>query len=254
MFHRPKISLLIPFSTQDPIRERSFKWLLKYWLHELPDAEIIIGRSKSRVFCKNEALNDAARRSRGKVLVILDADAYLSGRIIHRCADRMLEEQKRGNNLWYVPYRRLYRLTKKATERILVSDPKNPFRYPSVISNEHYENTDKIQYGHRYGAMIMMFPREAYELIGQFDLRFSGWGGEDIALVRTFDTLFGKHKTVDEAVFHLWHPFFGETHVERKWEGQDTGGANSRLNIEYYKAHKKPKEMRRLIDEGKKFC
>ncbi len=63
----PKISLLIPFSSKDPVRKESFRWLLKYWRHELPDAEIIIGRSHSKVFCKGRALNNAIRRSTGDV-------------------------------------------------------------------------------------------------------------------------------------------------------------------------------------------
>src|ERR1700749_3749438 len=104
-FHkkRPKISLLIPFSTTDPVRKKSFKWLLRYWRHELPDAEIIVGESRSPVFCKGEALNDAVERSSGKVLVVLDADTYISGKVIEYCADRILEEECYGNHLWYVP-------------------------------------------------------------------------------------------------------------------------------------------------------
>ena len=59
-----KISLLIPFSTTDPNRKANFEWLLQYWKRELPDAEIVIGKCKSEIFCKGEALNDAARRQK----------------------------------------------------------------------------------------------------------------------------------------------------------------------------------------------
>lgn len=248
---RPKISLLIPFSTKDPIRKRNFKWLLEYWQAQLPDAEIIIGHSKSKIFCKGEALNDAVSRSTGKVLVILDADAYLSGDTISRCADRILEELEYGNHLWYVPYRSLWRLTRETTEQIIHNhkayeapnlDDFTPFPY------QVEGDGTKAKYGHRYGAMIMMFPRQAYELIGCFDERFKGWGGEDVALLRALDTLWGKHKTLNINIHHLWHPYIGGNYQERRWEGQEYGSVNSRLAIKYHQATRKPTEMWKLIN------
>lgn len=247
---RPKISLLIPFSSKDPIRKRNFKWLLEYWYNELPDAEIIIGHSKSKIFCKGEALNDAVSKSTGRVLVILDADAYLPGQVIERCANRILEEQAHGNRLWYVPYRRLYRLRKWITDDIIYSDPTNPLRIPHPTENEIENSGDMVKYGHRYGAMIMMFPREAYDLLGSFDERFRGWGGEDIALLRALDTLYAKHKTTKNNILHLWHPFFGQDYKSRMWDGQRSGGANSKLAQEYHKATRNPSKMRDLVNDG----
>lgn len=246
---RPKISLLIPFSTGDRWRKNSFEWLLKYWRHELPDAEIIIGKSRSRVFCKGEALNYAVKKSRGKVLVIMDADAYIPGKVIEYCADRILEEQE--HHLWYVPYRNLYRLTKGITERILASNPECPLRLPSPPPEEDVENNrHKSKYGHRYGAMCMVFPREAYDILGCFDERFKGWGGEDVALLRALDTLYGKHKTTSNDILHLWHPFIGANYKTRVWKGQKHGGINDRLASKYNKATRQPSKMRKLVDEG----
>ena len=246
-----EISLLIPFSSKDRIRRRNFKWLLQYWKHELPEAEIVIGKPKSKIFCKGEALNNAVSKSTGKVLVILDADAYLSGRVIRRCARRMLEELHYGNHLWYVPYRDLYRLTKDATEKVIESNPEHPYRFPSPPPRYDVEEGGyKSKYGARYGAMIMMFPRKAYELLGCFDERFRGWGGEDVALLRALDTLFGKHKTTRNDILHLWHPFLGEDYKSRRWDGQNSGGSNSKLAIEYHKASRHPSKMRELVEEG----
>lgn len=245
---QPKLSLLIPFSTTDPERKKSFEWLLNYWKYELPAAEIIIGKSKSDIFCKGEALNDAVSRSTGKVFAILDADAYLDGQVLDYCADRILEEL--DNGLWYVPYRRLYRLTQGISESIRKSDPRNPLRLPPVVPQRFIENTgNSIKYGNRFGAMLMMFPRQAYETIGRFDERFKGWGGEDIALLRTLDTVWGKHKTTDNSIMHLWHPFYGSTYKDRRWAGQDKGEANAWLNIKYYRAFRNPSLMRELLKE-----
>lgn len=249
---KPKISILIPFSSKDPVRIAHFKWLLKYWKYELPDAEVIIGISKSKVFCKGEALNNAAKQSRGKVLVIMDADAYIPGEVIDRCADKILEEL--DNHLWLIPYRHLYRLRKDITELIIESDPANPLRIPQHPPKELTENNRDIsKYGHRFGAMCQMFPREAYNVLGCFDERFQGWGGEDIALVRALDTLWGKHKTTKNDILHLWHPYIGWDYNSRRWPGQKSAGGNSELANAYNRATRHPSKMRRLVDEGCKF-
>lgn len=248
---RPKISLLIPFSDncRKCMRKKTLKWLIQYWRCQLPQAEIIIGECKSKVFCKGEALNNAAAKATGRVLVILDADAYMDAKVIDRCADRILEEL--DNHLWYVPYRHLYRLNKKISKSIIASDPCNPLIIPSPPPPEYLDDSGhKSTYGHRYGAMVMMFPREALEVLGCFDERFEGWGGEDVALLRALDTLYGKHKTTDNDVLHIWHPFIGKDYTTRVWRGQKHPNANVRLANAYNRATRNPTEMRKLVNQG----
>lgn len=248
----PKISLLIPFNATDPQRKKVFKWVKKYWKSEIPGVEIIIGQSSLSPFCKTNALNNAVKKSSGKVLVIMDADAYIEGAVISNCADRILEDLE--NNLWYVPYRNLYRLTQSVTEELLNSAPWNPLPLPSPPLPYMVENLGhSSKYGNRYGAMCMMFPREAYNILGGFDERFVGWGGEDVAILRALDTLFGKHKTTDNDIFHMWHPVIGSNYKSRKWEGQETANNNSQLANKYHKATRNPSQMRALVDEGNKY-
>jgi glycosyltransferase involved in cell wall biosynthesis len=245
---RPKISLLIPFATKSVERRQVFKWLLEYWKYELPDAEIIIGHSKGKPFSKTEALNDAARKATGRVLVIIDADTYIPGSIITNCADKILEELH--NHLWFVPYRHLFRLTKKATKKVIESDPRNPHRFPSPpLPEDIADDGMKSTYGHRYGAMIMIFPRQALDVLRCFDERFKGWGGEDIAILRALDTLWGKHKTTNNDVLHLWHPFIGANYKSRVWKGQNIQ-FNNRLSNAYNRATRNPSQMRILVDAG----
>jgi hypothetical protein len=248
---RPTISLLIPFSTKSRTRKRTFKWLQTYWKNELPYAEIIVGRSNSKPFNKNEALNDAARKAHGKVLVLLDADTYMEGKVLQECADEIIEELEFGNHLWFVPYRHLFRLTKQATRRILRSDPRDPLRLPSPPNPEDVMGDgQESPYGHRYGAMVMVFPREALDVLGCFDERFAGWGGEDVALLRALDTLWGKHKTTENDVLHLWHPMIGDTYRTRKWKNQEHPESNANLAMRYHKASRNPSKMRKLVDEA----
>ncbi len=247
---QPKISLLIPFSSSDRLRKRHFDWLLTYWKHELPNAEIIIGKSSGRVFCKGEALNDAASRASGKVLVLLDADAYLPGDVIERCADRIIEDI--DNHLWYVPYKRLYRLTKEATSSIIKSNPTNPKRI-SNINPDEFENTEEqSKAAPKYAAMIAIIPREALDVIGCFDERFRGWGSEDIAMLRALDTLYGKHKTTRNSVFHLWHPVYVDGKM-KKWKNQTNAGTNNELSNRYNRATRVPEKMRDIVEEACRF-
>lgn len=244
---QPKISLLIPFRADNPMRSETFRWLRKYWKHELPEAELIVGTSNSKVFCKTEAFNKAFRRSKGRVIVLLDADAYLPGAVLEKCADRILDNL--DNHLWFVPYKHLYRLTKEATRLIINSDPADPLRFSSPPPREYVESWDKAMYGHRYGAMVMIMPREAIEILGCFDERFSGWGGEDVAILRALDTLYGKHKITKNDLLHLWHPKIGSTYRDRVWKGQ-TKQQNNRLASAYHRATGRPGKMRKLVDEG----
>jgi len=250
---RPKISIIIPFQSKDRIRKKHFRWLLQYYAHELPHAEIIIGKPGKGIFCKGQALNRAVRKSRGKILAVIDADAYLKGETIEFCANRILHEGRHGHNLWYVPYRNLSRLNKRATELIIQSDPHYPFRPPCPPPKSFIDTSGHSQmYGYRYCAMAAIFPRRAYDLIGGFDERFVGWGSEDIALMRTLDTLFGKHKTIKGCIYHLWHPFIGHNYMTRKWEGQGEGNVNARISNRYFRANRNPSLMWELITEDKK--
>lgn len=245
---QPKISLLIPVSkSNSDVRKRTLKWLLKYWKYELPAAEVVMGYSNSKIFCKGEALNNAAAKATGKVLVIIDADAYIQGSVITNCADLILENL--NNHLWFVPYRNLYRLNKNITQAVLHSDPSDPFRVSNPPAPEYIDTTgSNSNYGHRYGAMIMMFPREALTTVGSFDTRFKGWGGEDVALLRALDTLYGKHKTSNNAIMHLWHPVIGDSYKTRMWQGQDKPNPNTKLAMEYHRATRHPDKMRALVD------
>jgi hypothetical protein len=249
---QPKISIIIPFSSTDPYRQANFKWLLEYWKRELPDAEIIVGTSDSEIFCKGEALNNAVLKSKGKILAIVDADAYIRGSVLTECADNMLADPKA--NLWYVPYRKLYRLTEDASRQVILSDPSNPHRFPLPISSDMIENSGlSINYGHRYGAMLTMFPREAYDLIGGFDERFKGWGAEDICWLFALNTLYGKYKTSNNEIYHLWHPVYGKNLVERRWVGQTSGNVNSNLGMQYRRAYGNPVKMKAIVDAAKEY-
>jgi predicted glycosyltransferase involved in capsule biosynthesis len=269
-FHRGKksrrgkgISILIPFreSAQAVERAENVQWLQRYWKAHLPMAEIIIGHDCQThlPFSKSVAINEAASRATGDILVLADADCYILTDYVLYCAKEIRHARKLGRRLWFVPYRQFYRLSESARTRLLNSDPVNPVTFPEKLAPEDIIHDTNPLAGHWYGAMIHILPREAFDIVGGWDERFRGWGGEDHAAMRATDTLYWPHKTLPSKVFHVWHPMIGADGIkrsvhwkDRRWEGQADPTINNKLSWRYYHAFGKFEIMRRLVDEWKK--
>lgn len=249
------ISLLVPFRSDGAWREEVWEWLRQYWAHELPAAEIIMGEDNDpdKTFCKTEAVNNAAKKAKGDIFVILDADCYISGDVLIKDAEEIRKARRRGHRLWFIPYRRFYRLTKAYTEDVLESDPAHPL-FPPVhpgpdITEEIGEKKGSSSHGHWFGALIQMLPREAFEFVGGMDPRFRDWGGEDVSFMRAVDTLWARHHTSNNPVYHLWHPRHGNAYTERHWaKGKPQN--NDWLSNMYTFRIGRPDAMRELVDEG----
>jgi hypothetical protein len=242
------ISLLVPFkSHKGDHRMKVWEWLKAYWESALPGAEIVMGVSESPMFCKTAAVNYAARRATGDIFVIMDADCYM-------CEEDVLDAAKLIREsrwpLWLVPYRRFYRFTEDYTMQILETNPQDPLSIPYPPSEDLVGNRERAAFGHWFGALIQMMPREAFETVGGMDERFAGWGGEDVSFARALDTLYARHKTTPNPVYHLWHSSIGATYQTRLWVGQHNPMANDRLSIEYDHTFGDPVKMRKLVDGG----
>lgn len=246
------VSLLVPFRTDNGRRAETWEWLKQYWAHELPGAEIVIGKDSRIPFCKTAAVNRAANQATGDIFVILDADCLISGDVIEYCAREIRRARKRGNRLWFMPYRYFYRLTDVASQAILNSDPVNPPRFFAAPPSSYQlqDNTSTNQ-GHWFGALIQIMPKEAFNLLGGMDTRFHGWGGEDVAFMHAVDTLYGAHKTVGNGVIHLWHPTIGSSVRDRRWDGQSRPGVNGNLAAQYFRSMGDYGKMRKLVDSRK---
>lgn len=243
------ITLLVPFRSDGEHRARVWDWLRAYWDYELPGAEIVMGENFATPFCKTAAVNDAASRGHGDIIVILDADCYLPGNVILNCAKRIRAARRRGRKLWFIPYRHFYRLTQGATAEILATDPDCPPTIEDPPPRWMVEDPINSSYGHWFGALIQIMPRKAFDLAGGMDERFCGWGGEDVSFMTAVDTLYARHRTTPNGVFHLWHPHIGTEHFERMWDGQKEPGNNNELSTRYAQARARTGRMLRLTRE-----
>ncbi len=266
------LSIIIPFrrSKKHIRQDENFQWIKKYWKCQLPGAEIIIGKDhhQHRAFSKSVAVNYGARKATGDIFVIADVDCYIDADVVLFCAEEIRRARRKRHRLWYVPYRKFFRLTDAASKRVLESDPCCPYRFPTP---PHQCDEDSTGYGHHnrghcwsgsrrghwYGALIQIMPREAFTAVGGWDCRFRGWGGEDHSAMRAMDMLYWRHKTTPNQVLHLWHPMMsrhGMSHwvqwKDRLWENQPTAGTNGRLAARYSSAFGDFKKMRALVDES----
>ena len=257
---KPQISLLVPFKDNGEGRAQAWNWLQRFWTAHLKSVEIVVGTPAGLPFNKAVAINQAAKKAKGRIFVILDADAYMDPAVIQACADRIDAALKARKKLWFMPYDKLYRLNPGATAALIRSNPKLPYKVPSPPPQAWLETTPdpsgghSCNYGHQYGAMCMVMPREAFTTVNGMDPGFRwGWGSEDACFLKALDTLYTQHEVARADILHLWHTRPGTNWETRKWVGQNAqfGAANSRLAQRYQAAVGEYHWMRALVDEHK---
>ena len=253
---RPDISIIVPFRDNGEHRTRVWRWLHEYYREALPDAEILVGTEEGVPFSKSVAVNRAAKKARGKIFVILDADALIQPEKLREVCDDLILDRRLGKRTWAVPYERIYYLNEELTLNLLKVPPKFlaelGFQWPSPPPENWREGDRNPLYGHPFGAMCMVMPREAFFHVRGFCEGFRSWGGEDVSMVHALDTLWGLHTVADNDILHCWHIRPGKTAATRKWVGQpDYGPANSRLAHQFSLANGCPAWMRALVDEHK---
>lgn len=250
------LSLLVPYRDDlEAGRSDNWAWLRQYWEHALPEAEIITGDAPGEPFSKTCAVNAAFKQSGGDVLVMIDADCYIAADVVLKCAAEIRKGRERvpREPVWFIPYRHFYRLTCDASLILIASDPADPFPFSSPPDSVDVGPRSGNDFGHWFGALIQIFPREAFELVHGMDARFRGWGGEDVAFVLTLDTLFGVHRLCSNQVLTLWHSVQSKPgtnpNLLRLWDGQEDPRHNWTVAGRYRKALRDPEEMRSIIDE-----
>ncbi len=186
---------------------------------------------------------------------MIDADCYIDASVILKCAAEIRKGRERSPRepVWFIPYRHFFRLTGPATLFLLASDPKDPFPFSSPPDSVDVGPRNGNDFGHWFGALIQIFPREAFQAVHGMDARFRGWGGEDVTFALLLDTLFGVHRLSSNQVLTLWHTIqFNpgtNPNLLRTWQGQDNPRQNWGLAGRYRKALRDPEAMRGVIDE-----
>lgn len=244
------LSVIVPFRDDDGTRGARKIWLIEHWKKVLSEHglkhEIILCSEDGVPFSKAVAVHNGVAKSRGDILALIDADTVVPGYAVAECVRRIRLALERGDREWAMPYKDVYRLTLKATASFMEGE------LPLPPTDEDIEDFGKD--GFRYGAMIQIMPREAWDTVQGFDPRFRGWGGEDVCLKITLDTLYTEAYVFPSDLIHLWHdrPGREKGYATRYWPGQVGLMVNSRLASRYGVARGKPNVLRALIAERDK--
>lgn len=226
-----KISVLIPYKPDFGQRDKIFHWVRRFYQKCMPDAELCVGGSRSRLFSRAEAINNAAREARGNIYVVADADTIYNPAILNKAAD-LLQHQP-----WIIPYARIFMVQQASTDTLLNSGPEWPIRKKITVAIKRKEAKGRL----------LVISKKNFRKVRGFDERFQGWGGEDDAFSFAADTLCGKYYRMEEDIYHLWHPISSNVGHTPEYK------YNAALTIRYYKAYGNRKETLQILKESKDY-
>lgn len=223
-----ELSVLIPYQPDGGPRDEALSFVLRFYKHILPSADICIGEiGADEPFSRSRAINRAASRASGSIFIIADGDIVYDPQLVADSV-RWIEQGR-----WVIPFSRINRLTQRISRLVIEGEAIWPLETEPDTRDEHAAF---------FVGGLNIVGRGAFERIGGYDERFIGWGGEDEAFAYTMDTLVGEHIRLDGLMYHFWHPFVGP-------QGNPHYEHNYRLFERYRAARGNKESMNDLIRE-----
>lgn len=178
---------------------------------------------------KGVAVTAALWEARGSVVVMADADIWSPGVL------EAVEMIHRGHR-WVVPQRLIFRLNEAATARVLAGAEPDRCATKDDVAERPY-------IGWMGGGCLALAADAAHAV--PIDSRFAGWGCEDEAWAVALKTLEGHPRRISQPLWHLWHP-------PQDRPTRSTGSeASEALLARYHAAHRDPRSMAELVEEGR---
>ena len=197
-----KISVLIPFRSQDPQRIALWNYLRPQWEALAPDVELCSTTDTDdpeQTFSIARGMNRCRQLATGDVLLVHGAD-QLPPR--PDTWARIRSTMKTAPWMWV--YSHWMQVQPWPTRIILAgADP-----YQAAIGPTFDHNW----------AVCAVRP-DVWDAIGGFDERFIGWGPEDVAFHTMLRVLYPDGSDAGEGVMYaLWHPPAPRDHLQRNQE------------------------------------
>lgn len=198
-----KVSVLIPFRSQDPQRIKLWNYLRPQWEALAPDVELCTTTDTddpTQTFSIARGMNRCRAMATGDILLVHGADQLLP---TPETWDRIRATMRTAPWMWV--YAQWMAVQPWSTRIILESggDPKHLVLGPTFEHN---------------WAIVAVRP-DVWDEIGGFDERFVGWGPEDVAFRTVLRGMYPEGSDVGEGVMYaLWHAQAPRDHLERNTE------------------------------------
>lgn len=182
------VSVLVPRRADGGRRDHLWRWVADRWATLHPDYQVVEGHHEGGPFNRSAALNDAASRADGDVIVVSDSDSFVAVSNLIEAVDAA-----RNTGKFVLAYDRFCYLSRSMSDRVMDGFDGNwwdgvEWSLPGTCSS------------------MAVLTRDLWDEIGGGDEGFVGWGGEDIAISLSAQMLGGGLMRVPGEVWHLWHP------------------------------------------------
>lgn len=223
------VSVLIPWQPGCPHREAALEWVMARYRET---GWKVVLMETTGPWSKARAIMGGLSEM-SDVVVIADADCWTDG--VHAAVAAVAERGHAGQLSgppWAVPHRKVYRLTERATAKVL-GGAEPSIGLPTI---------DPPYVGVKGGGVVVV--RRSTLGAVPFDTRYVGWGRTDLSWREAMKTLVGEPwRYTEQPLFHLHHP-------PQERPTRTTGSeANEALYQRYKDAYGNQSAMRRLIRE-----
>ncbi len=219
------VSVLIPYKPDNGQRDTVFEFVKKFYAQLMPQVELCIGSSNSKLFSRSQAINAAAKQATRDIFVIADSDIIYNPEMLIQAIEHVKQYA------WVVPYTEVIDLNRDVTENLLKSEVTWPINGEG--EPRKWVNTGGIN----------VIPRKNFQKVRGFDERFIGWGREDDAFTIAMNTICGPFYRMPTSIYHLWHEKVGAV-------GNPNIQNNNKLLLRYKKWQNNRKAMLRLVKES----
>lgn len=224
-------TVIIPYRSEDPERERIFRWCLARWA-SLTDYPIITPHDDRTEgpFSFTTAANRGVEMAETDVVILADADTAVLHGQGEACAEAAAVHP------WVIGYSRFCHLAPVATSEALTAPPDVALPQNPTGPSVRYQTWEAV-------CGLLAFRREDYLAIGGMDPRFQGWGWNDSSFALQADTLLGPRHRLPGAGLHLYH------HLRPNRKSDPDARANFLLGQRYEAAAGDPEAMTLLVRE-----
>lgn len=210
----------------DPIRVRARGYVAG--LYESQGFRVHLAECPTDEWSKGAAVNPIANQTTSDVLILADADSFVAPEHLARAISQAVV---RG---WAMPHSVVKRLDRESSDRVIRGIPGR-------------QRLERSAYPALPGGGILVVTREAWDMVGGFDPRFRGWGGEDHCIGLALRCLTGNEINPRRIcpLIHLWHP--EAPNCRRPSDN------NRWLDKRYRDARRDPELMRELVEEARRW-